>query len=373
MSVRDSIIIIGSGICGLVAARELARKGKKVTVLEALPEPGGRIRSIEKDKHRFEAGAEFVHGNLPLTFSLVGEAGLETVVSGGAVWQFKGGRLQEQEGFMEHGEELGAKLEELKNDMSVKSFLEQEFGGAHHEDLRREITRFVEGYDAADAGKASALTLAKELDADEDQYRIKGGYGPLVSFMEQECRQSGVTFFFSQPVREVTWKKGEVEVKTEEGQVYKAEKLLCTFSLGLWQQDPTDPTSIAFFPELKEKRQLARQFGFGPVIKFLLLFRDAFWEKDHPGMGFLFSQEAVPTWWTQAPGKSPLLTGWLAGPAVLEYTSLSEGEKLELAIGSLSRIFDLPASTDILTGQRTEETTLILSAIIFPATRKETG
>jgi monoamine oxidase len=42
----DQIIVIGAGAAGLMAARELGRAGKKVTILEARDRCGGRIHPL---------------------------------------------------------------------------------------------------------------------------------------------------------------------------------------------------------------------------------------------------------------------------------------------------------------------------------------
>lgn len=53
-------VVIGSGFGGLSAAIRLLRRGYRVTVLEALTEPGGRARVFERDGFRFDAGPTVV-------------------------------------------------------------------------------------------------------------------------------------------------------------------------------------------------------------------------------------------------------------------------------------------------------------------------
>jgi hypothetical protein len=39
----------------------------------------------------------------------------------------------------------------------------------------------------------------------------------------------------------------------------------------------------------------------------------AFLEREKSNAGFIFTNEQVPTWWTQLPVDNSILTGWLGG------------------------------------------------------------
>src|ERR1041385_9316870 len=51
-----SVLVIGAGIGGIVAATHLAQHGMKVTVVEKNSRPGGRCDRISRDGHTFDTG-----------------------------------------------------------------------------------------------------------------------------------------------------------------------------------------------------------------------------------------------------------------------------------------------------------------------------
>jgi phytoene desaturase len=53
---RPHAVVIGAGFGGLAAAVRLRAKGYRTTVLEALPDPGGRARVFHRDGFTFDAG-----------------------------------------------------------------------------------------------------------------------------------------------------------------------------------------------------------------------------------------------------------------------------------------------------------------------------
>lgn len=53
------------------------------------------------------------------------------------------------------------------------------------------------------------------------------------------------------------------------------------------------------------------------------------------------SDEPVPTWWTQHPSPTTLLTGWLSGPEAEKSSSEPNSDTIAKAIDSLSAIFKM--------------------------------
>lgn len=343
-------IIIGAGAAGLFAARELTKANKKTTILEARNRIGGRCNTFSGDDFTvpMELGAEFVHGELPLTLKLLKEANIKYEAVSGDNYQSKNGEIKQSKFFMEHWNDFEKALNKVTADQPLDEFLQQNFSEEKYSELRKSIVQFAKGYDTADPKRVSLFSLRDEWLGDheeETQYRIEGGYVKLMDFLANQIKNSGGEIVLKSIVKQVNWKKNFVEVTTTDDTVFTGNKLVVTVPLGVLNCDPSLEAAIQFTPDLPEQRKAAADMGFGAIIKILIEFSDPFWEeKGSSNLQFLFSEEKIPTWWAQTPQKNNVLTGWLGGSPNDEIQHQSDDEILKYALQSLAKIFKLDTS-----------------------------
>lgn len=124
---------------------------------------------------------------------------------------------------------------------------------------------------------------------------------------------------------------------------WQTAKVLVTVPIGVLQSG-----QIAFYPHLSEKAKAAESLGFGPVVKTTLQFSERFWADktlagghDLEEMSFVFADTLIPTWWTQYPKKTPMLTGWSGGPHALALDGHASADIRSKALSSLGGLFNL--------------------------------
>ena len=347
------VIIIGAGASGLYAAKKLAEQNIQVSLLEARERTGGRIHTVYQPA-TFEAGAEFVHGNLEITMKLLKEASLNPLPMKGKWWTAENGKWEQNEDLIENEKELIKALKELKEDEPLEIFLNTRFGNEKYASMREALRGFVEGYHAADMKHASSKAFLEDWQqTDEEQFRINNGYSVLLAYLLETAMKNGAALYLNATVTKVEWHKGKATVLTENGLHLTGDKILFTIPLGLWKSAPGTKGAIRLEPALPQKEKAWQQLGYGSAIKINLLFKQAFWQnkevlnKIHPEvhpLSFLLSDEIIPTWWTQFPQESFVLTGWLAGPTAASGEFEDEGHVLNEALRSLSKLFLLPES-----------------------------
>jgi monoamine oxidase len=340
----EDIVVIGAGAAGLMAARELAAAGRRVTLLEARERCGGRIYPLPASEFGYaaEGGAEFIHGEASVTHALLREARLSLQTIKGQRWIFEGGTLSRRAPEDAYASELHAALQGLTQDMSVAEFLRRNFGGDEYGRLRRSIARMVEGYDAAEPERASILALREEWmgSGRSTQARIVGGYGALMDFLASECRKHGVAIRLGAVVMAIEVADGKTLVRCADGSSLACSTVVLTVPLPLLKE-------IAFPTAEREKIGAAADIGFGNVIKLLLRFETRWWldaRGELADLTFLLSSETIPVWWTQQPAESPVLTGWFGGPQTRGLAHLGEQDLIEAGLFSLSEIFGVPAA-----------------------------
>jgi monoamine oxidase len=337
---HSDILIIGAGASGLMAAKTLATAGKNVRVLEARNRIGGRIHTTRLAGFSFavETGAEFIHGNLPLTLNLAREAGLTVLEMEGDTYNVLKGKIESAPLSDNQWVEMMAVLSKLETDITLTEFFRTYFNEEKYSTIRESARKFVEGFDAADPDRVSMYALREEWSHfDEDpQFRIKEGYSKVPELIYEECIRRNVDIVLSQVVSKIKWNEEHVEVITNEERKFTAGKIIVTVPLGVLISE-----RITFEPAIQHHIVSAKKLGYGGVIKFLAEFNHPIWEDDvsshryMPKAGFLFSDASVPTWWTQLPDNKPVLTGWLAGPTAEKWHSQYDDLKVN-GISSLA-------------------------------------
>jgi monoamine oxidase len=363
-----TIAIIGAGAAGLAAARDLARAGRSVVVLEARDRVGGRVFTLKDDDFPapVELGAEFVHGKSPALWKLATRANLKLYEVSERHWYFEDGKITKSRDFWHQVEYLMDQMRAAGSDESLKAFLDWLPDDEETRHARSMVTRYVEGFHAANSERIGIKGLVKANEAadriDGDQaFRFENGYDSLMQALRAEAESYGATFNLNTIVKEIRWTDETVEVIADSASkhtAYNTSIVVLTVPLSILQAAPEDG-GIRFVPDLPATKQAAIQdLAVGNVIRINLQFRERFWEQvklwDEDGdavsfrdAGFFHCPDApVPTWWTQLPVRAPLLVGWAGGPRADQLRSSASGggsndSVLAQAVSSLSLIFNL--------------------------------
>jgi monoamine oxidase len=350
----NQVLIIGAGAAGLMAGCHLLEKGFQVMIIEARDRIGGRICTVHEGfSIPVDIGAEFVHGDKKITSALVKEAGLKLLKMNGEMYSVENGEISESNFFDDDWGKVVRKLHSLSHDMDMATFMDVHFNRNQFPDLYDNVRGFIEGYDAADFHRVSAMALRDEWSGTDDdkQFHIDGGYGKLMDYLFEKFKTGGGKIKLSSPVTEVHWMEGRVEIILgHHKEKMVGSRAVVTVPLGVLAHD-----SIMFSPRLPDHQKAFADIGFGGVIKFMIEFDDAWWKpmQENAAMhdlAFVFSDCVIPTWWSQLPNEVPLITGWLGGPATM-HISHDKEELFKVAVASLGSIFKVSA-TEVLSNVR---------------------
>jgi monoamine oxidase len=348
---RADVLVLGAGMAGLSAARELTRRGTRVIVLEARERIGGRTWTDDSLGLPLDLGASWIHGTRgnPLT-KLADEVGAKRVrtdYNNITRYASDGRELSAREDaeideiFETLAQLIAEWQEEFDDDTSlhaaIQAYLEAE--DLPTETLRQAwyaVNTAIEHEYAADAADLSLYWFDNADDYGGDEVILPGGYGQLVSHLAD-----GLDIRLGHIVRSVESDASGVRIQTDQGQ-FEADKAVVAVPLGVLKgQD------ISFNPPLPaEKRRAMARMGFGVLNKVYLQFDEVFWEADAHLLGYVSERKGEwCEWLNLAPlVGAPVLLGFNAGRFGLEIESWSDEQVLAAALSVLRRIYgpDVP-------------------------------
>ena len=327
--------MIGAGIAGLTAARDLAIDGYDVAVLEARERIGGRIWTSHELSVPADLGASWIHGFEDNPIARLARRHdikiLRTDISSVTPARYRSVALYDEDGRRLSAAET-AEMSELMADyldfvaakqkegveMSLLA-VEEAFAASEGFDAERRrrlnfIARtYLEHEWAGPRSEVSLLEFDKTLGFAGHDRVFPEGYSQITDRLAE-----GTHILLGHEVKQVDYSGARVDVLTNRGS-FQANHVLVTVPLGVLQAG-----RIAFNPSLpRAKREAIRKTRMGVFNKIFLKFDSVFWGEDYELIGYMGSQDS--DW--------PEIVNFhkIAGlPVLLAFSAGTAGEQNEL-------------------------------------------
>lgn len=294
---RPTIIIVGAGISGITAAKELTSHGFYVVMLEARDRIGGRIHSQQlEDGPYIEFGAQFLHGIKD-----------NPIVQIGSKYNLalKPYSRNNWSAYDKDGKEIDKKnilsiINEYKKEFKIFSQQRQEdkkdrFLAHDIKDFTQTLTQKAGMGDSKLTNLAKMLSLpefreesllaheeslfeyktAINKEESESNFLITNGYIRLLDGMLQDAKNTGnIEIHLSTVVESIHHNKQEIQVRTKNNETFIGDALICSLPLGVLQQG-----KVRFDPPLPSRKHLAiNKLKCALHKKVILEFEEVFWD-----------------------------------------------------------------------------------------------
>lgn len=348
-----TVIVVGAGVAGLAAARDLYRSGAEVIVLEARDRIGGRTTTIVREGFALDLGASWIHGldGNPVT-ELVNDAGLgliETDVESSIGFDAAAAEgLLDDAALARAGAQLDAAVEagyETEVDQPLQRVVDAAASGASASEAR--LIRYlaasaIENEYAGPLSELSAWWFDEAGSYGGGDAMIEGGYAqvPEVLADELDVRLGAV-------VTAVSWGDDGVLVQTA-SESFEADAVIVTVPLGVLQSG-----AIAVDPPLPEAQQAAiAGLGMGVLNKVFMLFDEVFWDDSVDWIGIVPPDGFDPwvDWVTVGRADDvPVLLGFAAGDLGRSVDAMSDEQVVASALATLRSAYpSAPEPVEVL-------------------------
>jgi len=348
MSKKNKVLVIGAGISGLAAAKNLNDSGYDVTILEAKDRIGGRLYTDRSLGVPLEVGANWIHDNNPETnpiMKIKKELGLKAhkcSVAGPAV-SFE---VLDKEG--NKIEISGKDLEKIEFRIGIFAYLAKYLRPSTN---ISEIFTFVKKLgllsfieeealfvliqkialeQAEDPEKVSIEALFEQEGFGDDEAVI-GGYDQIAYYFEKELHNK---IILNSPIDHINYEQDTIKVISG-SEKYEANAVIVTASLGALKKEV-----IKFTPELPiEKKQSIKKLGWGTLNKVMLKFVHKFWS-DKDFIVITNKESNFHAWINEEPVcKEPVIVATISGKNAKKLENKPDEEVVQIALNELKAVY----------------------------------
>jgi monoamine oxidase len=366
-SVETEVVVVGAGLAGLTAARELVAEGVDVAVLEARDRVGGRtVNEPIGDGKIVELGGQWVGPSQHRILALAKELGLETFPThvDGLNLTERRGRVSRYKGTIPKGnpvvlaevglalkkiDRLAAKIDPARpweselaelDRMTFDTWMRRHVRTASGRDLMRLAIEAVWAAEPGDISmlhilfyvrSAGSLELLLDAEGGAQDSRVVGGT-QLISQRMADALDGSI--HLDSPVRRILWSGDRVMVLAD-GLRASANRVVVALP-------PVLSARIAWEPALPADRDgLTQRMIQGSVIKTMAIYGEPFW-RDLGFSGQATSADGpVSVVFDNSPpdGSPGVLLAFFEGKAAREAGRLSKDMRQNLVVDCLTRLF----------------------------------
>lgn len=342
-----SVVIVGAGIAGLAAARELAAEEYQVTVLEARDRIGGRIWTDHSLGVPLDCGASWIHGTKdnPMV-DLAHQYGCQfRVTNWYAFLAFDQCNntvpaqllpsIEEQ--FATILVKAGNYARKTPKDMSLmQAIIETQQDKVLPKEVLQWRLTGLSRYAGMEADKLSARHWDLEQVLTGGDHYMLNGYKPIVDGLAQN-----INIKLNTVVKKISYDAEKVIVQTNKN-TFIADAVIITLPLSLLKNK-----TVIFEPDLPTwKQQAAQHLAMGLLNKIALKFPIIFWPTNYEGISYFFDQNDDVSLFMNYDNyfQRSILVGYLGGSIAAELEKMSNIALVNHVMEKLKSLFgsDIP-------------------------------